>query len=233
MAKNWPIVFTGFFYSIATIILLLTVQSFWILGGLVWVIATSALISNYLYLINTILNRGYFKFQDFKDGFKPYLRKVWSVLFIGYIANLLLDLVSPMFIASIGPAAFSLIIIVLTYIICNAIPEAIYQKYYGPWETVTYAINFVKENWIEWFIPNIVLLLIFYGITGSSISIFGIVSNVFNYFLSFGASVTSVRGLVIYFLGQLWFSYFMIYRAYLFQELSTSSRRKRLFMREF
>jgi len=233
MSKNWPIIFTGLFYSIATIILLMSLGAFWILGGLVWIIATSALISNYLYLLNTILNRGYFNFQDFKDGFKPYLRKVWSILFIGYVANLVLSLISPMIVSTIGPNAFAVIISFLTFILFNPIPETTYQKYYGPWETVTYTIDFVKDNWIEWFVPNIVLLVVFYFITGGSISVFGIISNAFNYFLSFGAMITSFKGLIVYFLGQIWFAYFMIYRAYLFEALSTSNRRKRLFMREF
>lgn len=232
MAKNWPIIFTGLFYSIATIILLMGLGAFWILGGLIWIIATSALISNYLYLLNTILNRGYFNFQDFKDGFTPYLRKVWSILFIGYVANLVLGLFSPIITSAIGPSAFGLIIIILSFILLNTVPETTYQKYYGPWETVTYSIDFIKENWIEWFVPNIVLLMIFYLITGSSVSVYGIVSNVFNYFISFGRIITSFKGLIIYVLGQIWFSYFMIYRGYLFEALSTSSRRKRLFMRE-
>ncbi|WP_249168601.1 hypothetical protein [Alkaliphilus sp. B6464] len=233
MAKNWPIIFTGLFYSIATIILLMSLGSFWILGGLVWIIATSALISNYLYLLNTILNRGYFNFQDFKDGFTPYLRKVWSILFISYVANLIIGFISPMIVSSIGPNAFSLIIVFLTFIFFNPIPETTYQKYYGPWETVTYTINFVRDNWIEWFVPNIILLVIFYFITGGYINIFGIISNVFNYFISFSTMFTSIRGLLAYFIGQVWFSYFMIYRAYLFETLSASNRRKRLFMREF
>lgn len=233
MAKNWPIIFTGLFYSIATIILLMGLGSFWILGGLVLIIATSALISNYLYLLNTILNRGYFNFQDFKSGFTPYLRKVWSILFIGYVANLIISLVSPMIVSAIGPNAFSLIIAVLTFIFFNPMPETTYQKYYGPWETVTYTVDFIKDNWIEWFVPNIILIVIFYFVTGGSINVFGIISNVFNYFISFGTTITSIKGLIIYLLGQVWFSYFMIYRAYLFETLSTSNRRKRLFMREF
>lgn len=233
LAKNWPIIFTGLFYSIATMVLMMGLSAFWILGGFVWIIATSALISNYLYLLNTILNRGYFNFQDFKSGFTPYLRKIWSILFIGYVASMILDFIAPIFVNTVGPIAFQLIVTILIYVLLNTVPEATYQKYYGPWETVTYAIDFVKENWIEWFVPNILLLLIFYAITGNAISLSGIVSNVFNYFMYFGSISTSLKGLIIYILGQVWFSYFMIYRAYLFETLSTSNRRKRLFMREF
>jgi len=233
MIKNWPIIFTGLFYSIATIVLLTTLGSFWILGGLVLIIATSALISNYLYLLDTILNRGHFNFQDFKGGFTPYLRKVWSILFIGYVANLIISFISPIIVGAIGPNAFGVIIAFLTFILFNPIPETTYQKHYGPWETITYAIDFVKDNWIEWFVPNIVLLVILYFITGGSVNIFGVISNVFNYFISFSRMITSIKGIIIYFLAQIWLSYFMIYRAYLFETLSTSNRRKRLFMRQF
>lgn len=233
MIKNWPIIFTGLFYSTATIIVSMSLGYFGILGGIISIIVTSALISNYLYLLNTILNRGYFNFQDFKDGFTPYLSKIWSILFIGYVAKLILNFVSPMLVSFIGPDALGLIITFLTFMLFNPIPEVTYQKHYGPGETIMYSINFVKDNWVEWFVPNIILLIIFYFISGQSLSIFKIVNNVFNYFISFTGTSISLKGLFIYVIGQIWFSYFMIYRAYLFEILSTSNRRKRIFMREF
>lgn len=233
LTKNWLIILTGLFYSVATSLVFISLRSFWIFGGLVGVIATSALISNYLFLLNTILKKGYFTFSDFKYGFTPYLRKVWSILFIGYLANLILDLVSPLIIASIGPFAFSLIIILFTFVLFNSVPEATYQKDYDALETITYAIDFVKTNWIEWFLPNIILLIVFYFVTGGGLSVLQIISSVFNYFVSIRTSITSPKGIIFYFLGQIWFSYFMIYRAYLFETLSTSNRRKRLFMKDF
>ena len=161
MIKNWPIIFTGLFYSTATIIVSMSLGYFGILGGIISIIVTSALISNYLYLLNTILNRGYFNFQDFKDGFTPYLSKIWSILFIGYVAKLILNFVSPMLVSFIGPDALGLIITFLTFMLFNPIPEVTYQKHYGPGETIMYSINFVKDNWVEWFVPNIILLIIF------------------------------------------------------------------------
>ncbi|MDI9476302.1 MAG: hypothetical protein ACOX0L_02280 [Natronincolaceae bacterium] len=231
--KNWPIIFTGLFYSTATIMLSMSLGFFGILGGIVSIVVTSALISNYLYLLNTILNRGYFNFQDFKDGFTPYLSKIWSILFIGYVAKLVLDFIVPMFFTVIGPSALSLIITFLTFMLFNPVPEVTYQKHHGPGETIMYSINFVRDNWIEWFVPNIVLLTVFYFISGQSLSIFRIVNSVFNYFVSFTSISVSLKGLFVYIIGQIWFSYFMVYRAYLFETLSTSNRRKRLFMSEF
>ncbi len=231
--KNWPIIFTGLFYSTATIILSMSLRYFGILGGIVSIIVTSALISNYLYLLSTILNRGYFNFQDFKNGFTPYLNKIWSILFIGYVAKLILDFAAPMFTNLIGSGALSLIITFLTFVLFNPIPEITYQKYYGPGETIMYSIDFVRDNWVEWFIPNIILLAIFYFISGQSLSIFRIVNNVFNYFISFTNVSVSLKGFLIYVVGQIWFSYFMIYRADLFKILSTSNRRRRMFMKKF
>ncbi|MFW5647874.1 MAG: hypothetical protein ACOCG5_02180 [Candidatus Alkaliphilus sp. MAG34] len=231
--KNWPIIFTGLFYSVITIILSMSLRYFGILGGIVSIVVTSALISNYLYLLDTILKRGYFKFQDFKDGFTPYLSKIWSILFIGYVAKLILDFISPTLMTLIDPGALSLIITFLTFMLFNPIPEITYQKHYGPGETIMYSIDFVRDNWVEWFIPNIILLAVFYFLSGRSLSIFRIVNNVFNYFISFTSISISIKGLFIYILGQVWFSYFMIYRAYLFETLSTSSRRKRMFTRDF
>lgn len=233
LGKNWPIIFTGLFYFIATSVVSMVSRGFWILGGLISIIATSALISSYLYLLNVILRRGKFDFEDFKDGFTVYLRKLWTILFMGYVAMLILSLVSPILINTIGAAAVNMIIITLSFILFNPIPEATYQKYYDPWETITYTVEFVRENWIEWFIPNIALLAIFYFMPGPSLNILSFISNVFNYFISFNSFNISIIGFVIYLLSQIWFSYFMIYRAYLFEELTTSNRRKRLFMREF
>lgn len=231
--KNWSIIFTGLFYSVITIILSMSLRYFGILGGIVSIVVTSALISNYLYLLDTILKRGYFNFQDFKDGFTPYLSKIWSILFIGYVAKLILDFIAPTLTTFIAPGALGIIITFLTFMLFNPIPEITYQKHYGPGETIMYSVNFVRDNWVEWFIPNIVLLAVFYFLSGQSLSIFRIVNNVFNYFMSFTSISISVKGLLIYVLGQVWFSYFMIYRAYLFETLSTSSRRKRLFTRDF
>ena len=71
----------------------------------------------------------------------------------------------------------------------------------------------------------------FYFISGQSLGTFKIVSNVFNYFISFTGTFISPK-IYLHIIGQVWFSYFMIYRAYLFETLSTSNRRKRIFMKE-
>lgn len=225
LINNWLIIFTGLFYSIMTIVLYTIVPAFGILGGLLLIIATSALISNYLHLLNRIVRTGKFSFHDFKDGFTVYLRKVWTISFFGYVASLGLSYFvfpilsrTPILIMAISYIAF---------IVFNALPEVIYQKYYDPWESITYAVEFIKENLLDWIIPNIILIGGMYIFTGD------LLTNIFNYYISIVRIFTSPLGIFAYLLGQLWFSYMMIYRGFLFELLSTSTRRKRLFMREF
>lgn len=228
LKDNWLIIFTGLFYSLATIILYILLPHFWILAGLVLVVCTSALISNYLYLINCIISRNKFDFQDFKEGFGIYLRKVWGISFIGWVASLIINtLVMPIFSRGYYPIGLSVILNFLAIILVNALPEVIYQKHYNPWESITYTIEFIRDNWIEWFIPNIILAGALYLFTGNFLS------SVFNYYIQFKFAFFRPRTLILYFVGQIIFSFTMIYRGYLFEILSTSNRRKRLFMREF
>jgi len=223
LMSNWLIIFTGLFYFFATILLYMIAPAFGILGGILSAVVTSALISNYLYLLNKVVRSGRINLQDFKDGFTAYLRKVWVIFFFGYVASMGLNY----FVFPILPMALYPLVSLGTIILFNALPESIYQKYYDPWETVTYAIEFIKENVIEWGIPNIILLGVMYLFTGE------ILRGIFNYYVSIITIFTSPFGVVTYLLGQLWFSYMMIYRGFLFETLSTSTRRKRLFMREF
>ncbi len=230
--SNWAIVFTGFAYTILNVILMIVINvlfSIPILGffsGIISFIATSAMISNFLYLLNQIIRYGRITFQDFKDGFTVYLWKVYGVLFIGWAASFLYGRIIEPVIFSMNlslAGTLSFIIGLLVLILMNALPESIYQKHYSAWETVTYAFNFVKENWIEWFVPNVIMLGVFYLVTGNVIRDVLAISS--GYFYSF-----SIKGIILYIIGQLLFTFIMIYRGILFDTLSTSTRRKRAYM---
>ncbi len=225
--KNWPIIFTGIFYTIATIFLYTILPYFWILAGLVLIIATSGLTSNYLHLIDGIIKRDKITKQDFKEGFTVYLRKVWGILFLFYVGRMAFNLlVMPILSGFIHPMALENMLIFLTMVFLNPIPEVLYQKHYSSWESITYSLEFVKENWIEWFIPNIIFGVLMYLLTGN------IIKDVLNYYLPLNTLLSS-KGFVFYLLGQILFSFMMVYRGYLFETLSTSNRRKRLFMRKY
>jgi hypothetical protein len=81
----------------------------------------------------------------------------------------------------------------------------------------------MKENWLNWLLPNVVLLGAFVVLTGSGLNPSAILGRGL-----FSLSTQSIIGFVI---AQLLLSFIMVYRGLLFNILSTTSRRKRMFMR--
>lgn len=230
LLKNWMLMFTGIIYASiiilgGTLINMLFFGVFSIIGGFAYYLLTCALISNYLYLLSITVNDGKIVLQDFKDGFKYYFSKVISVMFAIYVVRLIFAyLIVPILSALIPPEILYIGFVIVVFVLLNALPESIYQKRYAPLDTVTYAMRFARENWIEWFIPNIILSIVLYYLTGNFIL------DVFNIGISMGITLT-MGGILKYLLAQFIFSFTMVFRGVLFEELTTTSRRKRMFKR--
>lgn len=229
LISNWPIVFTGIVYTsinIAIISLVMTVFRgvLSIFAGIILAIVSASLISNYLYLLFNIINYNKITFQDFKDGFKYYLRKVYMIFFLAWIGSFLLDAIRGMM--GFNPYVLNLIITLSIFVILNALPETLYLKVLDPMDSIMYAVDFIKENWFNWLLPNLILYGIIYLVTGR------IVTNIFATHMNIGFGLSGMAW-IRYLIGQGLFSFTMIYRGHLYKLLSTSTRRKRMFMNKF
>lgn len=229
LKKNYLIIFTGIVYTIISLVIgsvvgILFSGPLSIISGFISYFIQSSIISNYLYLLFNIINYNKFNLNDFKQGFSYFLWKVYGVFFILYLAQLLLSLLGNI----LGSAAVLLntVILLLAAIVFNALPETIYLKSYSPSETVLNALDFMKENWLNWIIPNLIFIGLLFYITGSFIS------GLFNTGINLGFSFSPIV-ILKYLVGQLIFSFMMIYRGHLYKMLSTSTRRKRMFMNKF
>ena len=227
-SKNWMIIFTGIVYVILNILVYNVMDIFFtgpisILSGIVLALFKSSIISNFLYLLFNIVNYNRLRIDNFKEGFTVYIRKIYGVLFVSYLARLLLSLLLP----ALGQLTtiINLLIFVGLPIILNALPETIYLKQYDAWESILYAVDFLKENLINWALPNIIFYGAIYIIAGE------LLLNVFNTNLTLDFS-SNILGIFIYAIGQTIFSFMMIYRGHLYKMLSTSTRRKRNFMKK-
>lgn len=227
--KNWIIIFTGIVYSIiSTLVFSVTSMifrgPFSIISGFISYFIQSAIISNYLYLLFNIINYDRFNLNDFKRGFMYFIWKIYSVFFILYLGQLLLSVVNNM----LGSAAYlvNVILGILLFILFNPLPETIYLKSYSPTETLLYSIEFIKENLFNWLVPNILLIGLIYIVTGNLLTGF------FNTGVSFYFDF-SITAMIRYLVGQLIFSFMMVYRGHLYKLLSTSTLRKRMFMNKF
>ncbi|HLR20947.1 MAG TPA: hypothetical protein VK087_02980 [Tissierellaceae bacterium] len=229
--KSWYIIFTGIVYTILNLLIFNLVSSIFrgplsILLGFILAIVSSSFISNYLYLLFNIVNYDRVTFQDFKDGFTALIWKIYGVFFISYIANLLLSLVIEPLGNEVGN--INSLLYLLAFVILNALPETLYLKSYRPWDSIVSTFEFMKDNWLNWIIPNIVFLGLLYMITGN------VVTDILNTHISINVfSLLSVKGIIMYIIGQSIFSFMMIYRGHMYKILSTSTRRKREFMNKF
>ena len=234
--KNWTIIFTGLIYLGITIIATLLLSPFFsvpvlnIVAGVLQYILYVAMLSSYLYILYNIIKYKKFNFKDFKLGYRVYLSSLIRIFFIGWIAEMIfIRGIVPMIAASSGGAldsgAIVVIINLLVLVVINPLPEVIYQKHYSGLDAIKYTFEYMKENWIEWLVPNIILLGLIYIVTGS------IITNLFNTNIGLNLNIMSLKEIAIYFIGQAIFSFTMIYRGVLFELLSTSTRRKRMFMR--
>ncbi len=229
--KNWLLIFTGFVYAILNFALFALIGILFrgvlsIIAGVVLALALSSFISNYLYLLYNVIRYGKFTLFDFKYGFKAFIWKIYGILFIGWMANYILSLfITPILSSFIPYTVIGFIINLLIFVFLNSLPETIYLKDLSPWDSIQYSYYFIKENFIQWFVSNSIFILITYFLTGK------ILSNVF--MIHIGLSVNpSLGSILMYLIGQVVFTYMMIYRGVLFDILSTSTIRKRKFMRD-
>jgi len=224
-AQNWKIFLVGIAYLFVMPIMGIVVSYAGILGGILISIFQSAIVSNYLYLIENIINYGRFTIEDFKSGFTVYLWKTYSIFIFFYLVgwgkNLFLD---PL-LSSMGMMGMYLqiIIVIAVFIMLNTIPEVIYQKHHERLDLITYSFDFIRENFLEWFIPNGLIFAVAYIVHISTSKIIFLIGVGTSFILS------NIVRAIIY---QLILSYAMIYRGQLFKTLSTSTRRKRMFMRD-
>lgn len=229
LMKNWMIIFTGIAYVIINMVIFNVVFRLFtgvlsIIAGLIAAVVSAGMISNYLYLLYNVINYDRITFQDFKDGFGYFLRKVYGVFFFAWIGSMLISTIGGMF----GPnrVILDLIISFSVLILLNALPETIYLKSMDPMGSIMYSFDFIKDNWYNWLIPNAILYFSLYVITGN------IITNLFTTSIPVGMLFGGAN-IIKYLVGQLLFSFTMIYRGHLFKLLSTSNRRKRMFMSKF
>lgn len=215
VARNWKLFLVGIAYYIFSILIWQIASRAWILSGLIIAVFQSAVISNFLYLMGRIMTYGRFTLDDFKEGFKVYLWKVYSVLILIWFVRYGLGLfLGRLLYTPVGGVSLMLILEVVAFLALNALPEVIYQKYGRGFDMITDAFAFIKENWLEWLLPNIL--------------VGGLLTFVSTLLLPLTAGIGFAAPVFMVWI-PLAVSFFMLYRGFLFKLLDKSTRRKRIY----
>lgn len=178
-------------------------------GGLLVGLARSAALSIYCFFLGGLVANQKVGLDQLRTSIGAYFWSWISIFFVLWIASLVLG---PIFKANPNLALpFELV----QLIALNAVPETIYQKgTRGGLETITRAFAFLQENWIEWFIPNGLVIGLFVAAT--------VFSAVFSVFGTVGALVGAVLlGAVVH--------VYAVFRGFLYEALDGSTHRQRMF----
>jgi len=127
-----------------------------IAAGLVLGAVFAALGSCYLYFLGELVGNAKVQLAEVGKSIGAYFWSVANVLFVYWIASILLHAVlsgSPQ--ARGADAALYWGAVVLL----NAAPEVIYRNHTsGGLATIQRAVQFLQGNWLEWAVPNVLLL---------------------------------------------------------------------------
>ncbi len=115
-----------------------------IFAGLVLLLIQSAIISDYLFILNKLLRTGKFDIEDFKSGFRVYFRKVYISLFFIRVVYLGVDI----FLDPFRSLKLTTIMIlnIVAFILLNPLLEVIYQKRLTEMDSFKYSIQFIKRK---------------------------------------------------------------------------------------
>ncbi len=206
--RNWPVLLSVFAYSAILAAGAYAGALFGMLGGMILSLLTSACLGSFLYLVEMIVRTNKVTWTDFSASFGVYF---WDVVGVTFAVWLFWFVATPA-LASLpqGPVVV-LAIELVGLVLFNAVPELIYLGHHGVLALLARSYQFVANNWIEWFPPNLLLMAGLLGLW--SVPVGGS--------LALQIAWIAVLALFLYFA--------MVVRGLLFIELDGTTRRARAF----
>lgn len=181
-----------------------------IAGGFLMGLAQSAAFSVYTYFLGEIVAKNRVGLGDLKTSLGAYFWTWINLFFVLWIIDLLLG---PMKLTADGQRLRQAITM-MELVVLNAAPEIIYSKRVsGGLDTIQRSFQFLQENWIEWFIPNALILAGVWLVMSGTLPLLA---------LPFASvTVPVVAGALLHVV--------MVYRGFLFQLLDGTTHRQRMF----
>ncbi len=128
-------------------------------GGFLMSLARTAAFSIYTYFLSQVVAKNRVGLGDLKTSIGAYFWTWLNLFFVLWIIDLLLG---PMKVTADGQRLLK-VLTMMELIILNASPEVIYLKgSSGGLETIQRSFTFLQECWIEWFVPNLLVLGLFW-----------------------------------------------------------------------
>lgn len=204
------------------------------LGGIVVMLALAGCVSSFLAILAGAVARERVVPSEISAGFGRYLWSIVNVLFLFWIIQLLLTLITQQ---NPGLLWVALAVDVGIFIVCNPLPELIYQGSRDGFGLIDDAVQFTRDNAVEWLLPVAVLLLPLFLLDARAGAIamaeLGPTSalRVFTQVLSslLPASLGGLGQILLPLIASAVLVWVMLFRGFLFRALNRGGRRQRMF----
>lgn len=193
-----PIIYSLIYYVFTFVFMI----NFGVFSNIITAVLNSAVIASYLYVLHNAIYYKKFKLSFLYEGISVFFLK--TLIFI-----IVINLIFTLILAMRFEMLFGFYTLFGLFIAFNPMPEIIYVSEYNGKDMFYYNFRFIKNNWIQWYVINLLLWI--------SAMIF----SRFSYLIPY----LSVTLIVIY------LSVIMVFRGFLFRKLHGSSFAKRSFDR--
>lgn len=202
-------------------------------GGFLVFLAIAACASSFLTVIGEAVAHGRVRFDELAQTFGQFFSRLISVFFMFWIVKLLLGMI-----VSANPNMMWLEIFVniAIFLVFNSIPELIYQGRSDGMAILQDAIQFTRDNLVEWLLPLGLVLAPFFLIgTQMGFAVMarfgvqnglGLVIGLVATWLPFSGAAQLLAATAIASVAIVWV---MLFRGFLFRALNESGRRQRVF----
>ena len=228
LKRSWSVLAGIFVLILGFIFVSAIARQLGFIGGILLSIYQALAITFYLGWLRDSRQSQRLRFEDLKELDWGIFQSVISILFILWIFDWVLVMLG----TGMESGWSSMILQLLIVVLLNSIPETLYLTNRDGMDAVQESFSFTTRNWIEWFLPYLVLLSPLLLLGGASLPLLLSQANVFfpsvllisvPSFLFPGLSIISIpMGLVLA-------HWFMLFRGKLYQELDVGSRRQRMF----
>ncbi|MBM4256924.1 MAG: hypothetical protein FJ147_13635 [Deltaproteobacteria bacterium] len=226
ITRNWWVAFLPLLYGVILLITGSFVFRLGMLGGLIFGFTSAMCTSSYLFFLAGVVNGQRMVLSELTESWRPYLSPVITVLFFLFLVRLTLSYALPPVEAS---QDITFIVTVILLIILNPIPEVIYLGRSDGFGLLQESVDFLRENWIEWFLPLVLLTILSLGFPSAFVSPLQVGQLGFPFMSVMGLLGGSLDNLFWNVLGMLLLFALMVFRGLLFRSLFGSSRRQRIF----
>lgn len=204
-----------------------------IVGGFLIFLAAAACVSSFLSILAEAIAHERIRPGELGQTFGRYVSSVAGVLFIFWVIELLLTLITQQ---NPGLAWLAVAINLALFLACNPLPELIYQGTRDGLALVDDAVQFMRENAIEWLIPVGVLFLPLFAIGTrkallamaqlGATNALGVIDFALRAWLP---PLGDAAQVVLLAFESLLLCWIMLFRGFLFRSLAHSGRRQRIF----